>query len=451
MRDTLTTDYRQFLSFMRFVVGRFLHDNCRQNAMVLTYTTLFAVVPVMTVTFAILSAIPSLQHVSADIQNFVFSHFIPSTGMEVQAKLQEFSQQARGLTVVGIGMLFVTALMMLVTIEKSFNQIWRVREARKGVVSFLRYWAVLSLGPLLLGAGFAISSYLASMRLLSDAASVVGGVIPGLQILPFITTSLAFTLLYVTVPNCKVPLRAGIAGGLMAAALFELAKTGFGIFVGQFSSYTLVYGAFAAFPVFLIWIYLSWMIILFGVEVTRGLAVFRHTSMVNRHPVLALMDVLQLFWRKQQHGASVSDVEAMSILGKQEVEIWFDFVDILQRERMIHRTDTGSYVLTRNLEHIDFADFYRSLPWPLPRPADLDRLHVDDHWVTVLRPALLRVHEAMERELHVSLASIVADEVVSDVVPEAVSEVVLEAPCAATDTASAVTTLLAADDKRKNA
>ncbi len=438
MRDKLTADYRQIVSFARFVVRRFLADNCRQNAMVLTYTTLFAVVPVMTVTFAILSAIPSLQHVSTDIQAFIFSHFIPSTGMEVQAKLQEFSEQARGLTVIGIGMLFVTAIMLLVTIERSFNQIWKVREARKGVISFLRYWAVLSLGPLLLGAGFAISSYLTSLRLFSEAASAVGGVIPGLQLLPFITTALAFSLLYITVPNCKVPLKAGFAGGLFAAFLFEMAKAAFGLFVTRFSSYTLVYGAFAAFPVFLIWMYLSWMIILFGVEVTRGLAVFRHTGMVSRHPVLALLDVLQLFWRKQQHGASVSDVEAMAILGKQEVEIWFDFVDLLTRERIIHRTDTGSYVLTRNLEHINFADFYRGLPWPLPTPADLDRLHADDHWVKTLRPALLRVHEAMERELHIPLATIVADEVAP------------ETPCTS-DTAPAVVALPAADDKRKNA
>jgi len=261
MRDKLTADYRQIVSFARFVLRRFLADNCRQNAMVLTYTTLFAVVPVMTVTFAILSAIPSLQHVSTDIQAFIFSHFIPSTGMEVQAKLQEFSEQARGLTVIGIGMLFVTAIMLLVTIEHSFNQIWKVRQERKGVVSFLRYWAVLSLGPLLLGAGFAISSYLTSLRLFSEAASAVGGVIPGLQLLPFITTALAFSLLYITVPNCKVPLKAGFAGGLFAAFLFEMAKGAFGLFVTRFSSYTLVYGAFAAFPVFLIWMYLSWMII----------------------------------------------------------------------------------------------------------------------------------------------------------------------------------------------
>lgn len=400
----------QLLSFTRLVIRRFMEDNCRQTAMVLTYTTLFAVVPVMTVVFSVLSAIPSLQHVSADIQDFVFQHFIPSTGAVVQERLQDFSRQARGLTTIGIAMLFVTALMLLVTIEKSFNQIWKVHHERKGVVSFLRYWAVLSLGPLLLGAGFAISSYLASISLLSTAASAVSDVIPGLQLIPFVSTTLAFMLLYVTVPNCKVPLKAGFLGGLLAALMFELAKKGFGLFVSQFSSYTLVYGAFAAFPVFLIWIYLSWMIILLGVEITRAIAVFRRTSMARRHPVLALLDILQLFWRKQQLGGTVTDIEAMSILGKKEVENWFQFASILQRERIIRRTDEGSYVLARNLEHIRFCDFYRSLPWPLPAPGDLENLHADDHWGMVLKPALLRVSDTIDNELGISLASILKED-----------------------------------------
>lgn len=401
---------RHGLPFTRFVLRRFLEDNCRQNAMVLTYTTLFAVVPVMTVMFSVLSAIPSLHHVSAEIQDFVLQHFIPSTGAVVQQHLQEFSRQARGLTVIGLGILFVTALMLLVTIEKSFNQIWKVHEERKGVVSFLRYWAVLSLGPLLLGAGFAISSYLASLKLFSTAASVVSDAVPGLQLIPFVSTSLAFMLLYVTVPNCKVPLKAGFWGGLVAALLFELSKHAFGLFVSQFSSYTLVYGAFAAFPVFLIWIYLSWMIILLGVEISRALVVFRPTGMARRHPVVALLDVLQLFWRKQQRGGTVSDIEAMSILGKREVENWFRFADILQREHIIRRTDEGTYVLARNLDQIRFSDFYRGLPWPLPGPEDLRHLHEDDHWVAVLRPALLRVDDTMTSELGMSLASILRDD-----------------------------------------
>lgn len=408
MQQHLKASWRHAWNFTRFVVRHFLKDDCRQQAMVLTYTTLFAVVPIMTVTFTVLSAIPSMQHVSMDVQSFVFRHFIPSTGNMVQQRLQEFSAQAGHLTFVGIAMLVVTALMMLVTIEKSFNHIWMVREERKGVINFLRYWAVLSLGPVLLGAGFAISSYITSMQVFSSAASALNSVIPLMRLLTFVFTALAFTLLYVAVPNCKVPVTAGFAGGLFAAFLFEMAKHGFAIFISGFSSYQLVYGAFAALPLFLIWIYLSWCIILLGVEVSRALAIYRDDSRVYRHPVLALLDVLQLFWQQQQKGASVSDIDAMAVLGQDEVEVWFDFSSILQEQRIIHRTDTGSYVLSRNLETISFYDFYRQLPWPLPSPQDLIRLHGDDHWVQMLRPALMNVNEFMEKELCIPLATIVA-------------------------------------------
>lgn len=408
MRKSLASGWRRTYDFARFVVEHFFTDNCRQHAMVLTYTTLFAVVPIMTVTFTIISAIPSMQRVSGDIQGFIFRHFVPSSGMALERYLEDFSRQASHLTVVGIGMLFVTALMMMLTIEKAFNQIWRVRVERKGIVSFLRYWAALSLGPLLLGVGFAVSSYLASMDVFNSAASFVSGMAPGLRVIPFVVSALAFTLLYVAVPNCKVPFKAAFAGGLFAAFLFEMAKRGFGVFVRQFSSYKLVYGAFAAFPVFLLWIYLSWSIILLGVEITRALAIYRDESRSYRHPVLALIDVLQLFWQRQQAGGIVTDIDAMAVLGRQEVEIWFDFAKILQDQRIVQRTDNGGYVLARNLEQVDFFDFYRELPWPLPTPSDLVRLHGDDHWVQVLRPALAAVNENMEKELRIPLATIVA-------------------------------------------
>lgn len=408
MRHPFSAGARRAWNLSKFVFRHFRQDRCREHAMVLTYTTLFAVVPMMTVTFAILSAIPAMHHISADVQAFVFRHFIPSSGEVIEEYLQNFSRQASHLTVVGSAMLFVTALMMLVTIEKAFNHIWRVREERAGVISFLRYWAVLSLGPLLLGMGFAISSYVFSLRLFSSAASLVNSLLPGFKLVTFLFTTLAFTLLYVAVPNCKVPLRAGLMGGAFAAFLFEAAKLAFGIFVGNFSSYTFVYGAFAAFPVFLLWIYLSWGIILLGVEVTRALTVYRREGRHQRHPLLALMDVLQLFWQRQQQGEAVSDIDAMEVLGQQEEEAWFDFAELLQAQKLIQRTDDGAYVLARNLETVDFLEFYRHLPWPLPTPADMAQLHDEDAWTGALRPAFASMNRHMEQELRIPLATILA-------------------------------------------
>lgn len=192
------------LDFWRFLLQRFLADRGISSAAALTYTTLFAVVPMMTVTFAMLSAVPAFQGVGEQIQHFIFRNFVPSTGAAVQEYLWAFTEQARQLTWVGVLLLAVTAFMMLVTIEQAFNTIWRVRKSRRGVSSFLLYWAILSLGPLLLGSGFAISTYLTSTSLLSGPDAVVGAKTL-LSFTPLLFSVAAFTLIYATVPNARVP------------------------------------------------------------------------------------------------------------------------------------------------------------------------------------------------------------------------------------------------------
>lgn len=407
MRHDWAAGLRRCGDFLRFVYRHFTHDSRKQHAVVLTYTTLFAVVPMMTVTFAILSSIPSMQAVSSQLQQFIFRHFIPSSGQTVQQYLGEFSAQASHLTVIGSAMLFVTAIMMLVTIEKAFNEIWKVREGRKGLVGFLRYWAVLSLGPLLLGAAFALSSYMMSLQLVHSAAELVDHAL-GIRLVTLLFTSLGFTLLYVAVPNCKVPLRAALAGGVVAAVLFEGAKHAFAIFITRFSSYTLVYGAFAAFPAFLLWIYLCWAIILLGVEISRALTLYGLKGRRYRHPVLALMEVLQLFWQRHREGGTVSHLEIMAVLGEQEEDAWLEFAPLLERNRLIRRTEGGNYLLARDLGAIDFYTFYCKLPWPLPTPADLAALDDAPTWLRQLRPALLAAHERLGDTLQLPLADLFA-------------------------------------------
>src|SRR5690606_1888351 len=252
-----------FMEFCRFLVQRFLVDRGPQSAAALTYTTLFAVVPLMTVTFAMLSAIPAFHGVGEQIQFYIFNNFIPSTGATIQEYLVAFTSQARQLTWFGVGFLMATALMVLLTIEKAFNTIWRVCQPRRGVSSFLLYWAILSLGPLLLGAGFATSTYIASLSLISGPNAVIGvGAI--IKMMPLLLSVAAFTLIYAAVPNTRVPLRHALVGGGFTAVLLEAAKQLFGVYVSYFPSYQLIYGAFAAVPLFLLWVYLSWMVVLFG-------------------------------------------------------------------------------------------------------------------------------------------------------------------------------------------
>ena len=263
-------------NFIVLVMARFHEDRCGDVAQALSYTTLLSIVPLTTVTFAILSAFPVFQVWMNTIQAFIYSHFVPASGDVVQKYLLQFANKSTQLTVVGLVFLIVTALMLMATIERSFNLIWRAPHHRKLMYRFLTYWAILTLGPILVGASLSLTSYFMSLRLFSESAPILGGfkhfMLSGL---PFFLEILAFMLLYIVVPNVYVKPRHAFAGSLFAAILFEIAKRSFAFFVLHYSSYRMIYGAIATLPVFLIWIYLSWMVILLGAVVVAVMPQWR--------------------------------------------------------------------------------------------------------------------------------------------------------------------------------
>ena len=176
----------------------------------------------------------------------------------IQERLEDFSRQARELTVAGFAFLLVTAFMMLVTMEKAFNEIWQVAEPRRGMQRFFVYWAVLTCGPPLVVAGLLISSYLISLPLISNPDTVVARQAL-LGWLPVLFSFIGFTVLFFGVPNCRVRLRDAMAGGLLTTFFFEGAKRFFTTIIGN-ANMQLVYGTFAAVPLFLSWVFLVWIL-----------------------------------------------------------------------------------------------------------------------------------------------------------------------------------------------
>ena len=394
------------LHFFRYLFRRFGEDNCAKNAAALTYTTLFAVVPVMTVTYAMLAAIPAFSQVGGQVEEFIFNNFVPATGDTLRQYLGEFSNQARQLTGIGVALLIVTAFMMLVNIERAFNAIWRIRQPRRGVSSFLLYWAVLSLGPLLLGAGFVVSTYLASLNFLAGGASLDYAYTWLLGWVPLLLSVAAFTLVFVAVPNTRVSLRHGLVGGVLVALLFEGAKASFALYVALFPGYQLIYGAFAAFPLFLIWVYISWMIILFGAELVANLG----NSSAWRRPVLprlvSLLGLLRVLIQSQKQG-EVVDLGRVNRAGwVMHEELWLQLTDWLEEEHIITRAQQGGYVLSRDLAELDMAALLARLPDPLPAveqlPAGVDG---DAAWYPPLLAALAQLEEQRRQILHGSVKS----------------------------------------------
>ncbi len=260
----------QTYAFGRYLFFRMKHDRVNVNAGYLAYITLLSIVPMFTVSLSIMSSFEIFSNVGEVLQDFIIDHFVPAAGMAVRTALTEFIGNTAKMTAVGGVFLFVAALMLISNIDKNLNYIWRVKTKRRVVFSFSMYWMILTLGPLLLGASIAMTSYITSLKII-DSEALVGVYNLFLRWLPFLLSFFAFSGLYLLVPNKKVYIYHSLAGALVAALLFELSKKAFAAYITHFPSYQLIYGALAAIPILFVWIYLCWVIVLIGAEVTAAL------------------------------------------------------------------------------------------------------------------------------------------------------------------------------------
>lgn len=256
--------------FTKRVWYRFFDDHVQTNAAALAFTTILALVPAAAVTFSMLSVFPVFEQWSVELENFVYQNLVPAAGDVVQTQLQEFISHTARLTAFSLFFLLISALLLLFTIEETLNKIWRVEDSRSLIQRILSYWAVLTLAPLLMGASLSLTSYIVSTALegegdVAQARSIF------LAVLPFLFVVLAFVLLYMAVPNKPIKFRHALVGGVTAALLFELTKRAFTWYVSNFHSYEVIYGALSSIPIFLIWVYVSWLVVLVGAEVTAVL------------------------------------------------------------------------------------------------------------------------------------------------------------------------------------
>ena len=397
------------VSVCLFVIRRFEADRCREQAGSLTYTTLFAVVPMLTVFLVIISSIKALEPARQQLQLLIYSNFLPKTTIAFDKALNAFTDKSSNLTVIGVLFLFITTVMMLTSIETVFNRIWRVKETRGGILGFMRYWTIISLGPILLGSAFVISSTAASLNVLSNNFS--GYELDGAFVfwcISFSLTILGFFILNWTIPNRSVPIKAAFFAGTFSATLFEMLKHLFGFVMSNFTSYEIIYGAFAAVPIFLLWIFLSWNIVLLGVEISYALTAFNADThkQRKRHAVIMLLDLLELFYQKQKVGQSVNESEALEVLGREEIGRWPSYVQILEKQHLIMRTDDNNYVLVRNLSQIDFWSFYSALPYPLPRRKDIEDVCGNNQWMEKIGPALIESDDYLVAKLAIPLSII---------------------------------------------
>ena len=400
-RARLVLAAERLYGFVLLVAERFGRHEAPQNAAALTYTTLLSLVPLMAVTFAVFSAFPVADRVYELVQDFVFQNFVPTSGEVLQQYLSEFSSKAAGLTGAGAASLVVVALLMMYNIDRALNAIWEVRTGRRFVTKFLIYWAVLSLGPVLSGVSVVATSYVVSLPVLSDAAA--SG--PGRQLLgltPVVTSAIAFTMVYLIVPNRRVRLVHAIAGGLFAALLFELAKRGFGLYITQFPTYQAIYGALATIPIFLVWLYLSWIVVLLGAELAHCLSIYRWDASDQARCELGMGDAIAVLLALDE-AAAAGNAPSTGALARQRRR-WMepqleDLLLELRRLHWVHMTREGGWVLARRLADATLQDLYASREFDLPRESDPD-------WPgeSPLGEVLRAADEGLDKALDVPLA-----------------------------------------------
>ena len=250
---------------------RFREDRLSLTAGSLTFTTSIALVPFFTVALAIFTAFPMFSQLQGALQGWLVRSLIPDNiARQVLGYLTQFSSQANKLGVLGLAILLVTALALILTIDRTLNNIWRVKKARSLTQRIFIYWAAITLGPLLLAASLALTSYAvtASRGLLGAVPNSLNVLIDTVQ---FLLVAMGVASLYHYVPNTYVKWAHALSGGVFVAAGIAVAKNLLALYLSAVPTYSMVYGAFATLPILLVWIYLTWVIVLLGAVIAAYL------------------------------------------------------------------------------------------------------------------------------------------------------------------------------------
>lgn len=376
----------------RFAWRRIAEEQLAQVAGSLTFTTVLALVPTLTVALAIFTVFPLFNTFRASLEAYFIQSLMPKAiSTNILGYLNLFATKASRLSAFGAVALMVTALATLATIDKVFNQIWRVRQKRPVVKRMLVYWALITLAPLLLGVSLTATSYLFA------ATSDVVGALPGSKALYTLASlalsTCAFALLYMVVPNRPIEWRDVLWGGLVAGLLFEIAKRIFASFVVHLPSYTVVYGAIALIPIFLVWIYTCWMITLFGAVVAASLPIVKYERWWHipkpGSRFIDAMALLEALYRARRGNAPASlsstEIREQTQLGFNEIERlltqmvkagWVGrlHTDQMPTNKMGPLLGAEWWVMLANPANLTLAQVYRRFVFETQADARLSRL-----------------------------------------------------------------------------
>lgn len=417
IRNRLRQRRATLIAFSLYVFRRFFRDGCFAASGALSYATLVSLVPLGVIALGSLSAIPILSKARDRLLATAFGYFVPAVGEQAAAWVRAFTDSAAQSTAIGIAGIAATGVLLLVTVEDQLNLIWRVSTPRPWVQRVLAYWTLITLGPVLLGVSMSLSTYfeIAAQHggLGQKAAELItsSSTWHGLaRLTPPVLEFIAFTLLYCVIPNCAVRWRDGALGSIIATLAIEILKVGFSIYIGAVSYYRTVYGALSTIPIFLLWMYISWMAVLLGAVVAAALPNWRIDERVGDLPAggvrlgfsLALIAALV---RAQRHGETRSTPALAADFGVATTVI-DEHMKPLAEAGFAAQTQSGAWVLSWDPASATLRNLYEALRLPL---AGNWVGEVTAPWQSQVGPAMDLIVRAESAAMQTSIAELLAE------------------------------------------
>jgi len=401
---------RRLIHLLRFIyrlIRRFVADQCIQRASALAYASLLAIVPLVALGMSVFTSFSAFDIAADKIRDMLLNNLLPTSQGVVQGYLGSVADKATALSVFGIIGLLVTSTALLNTVEEAFNHVWRITRSRPLMSKFMAFWATLTLAPIMIGASITITSYFAALPVINQvsAGTALLDKIP--FVLPWMMSTLALATLYTVLPNTRVPFRFAIVGGMVAGALFEMTKFGFAFYVTHLANYEKLYGALGTLPVFLIWLYLVWVLVLFGSEIVFCLQhpeqSSRRNSAYSEPGIRKFFSHLILLRSAQamQQGRTLCMADLTTETGIPD-NILQEWLDALCRCGLLHHLNNNgieSWATARDPDGLLLSDIHEAL---------VDQaMRVPDEWQdTSLGKTLTGLYFRQERERNATLGEV---------------------------------------------
>ena len=405
--------------FAQLIWKRFHAERCWRMAAGLSYTSLLAVVPLSAIAFSMLTAFPVFEGVKERLQSAVFTNFLPSSAEALSGYLDQFISNTTSLSAVGIIALAATAVLLLGAIESDFNAIFRVRRPRPLIPRLLVFWGLITLGPLLLGASFSLTTYLfiatewMGLDLFSGPLGMFSRLVPTILII------LGLSAFFMVIPNKQIKLRSALVGGIISGVLFVLLRKVFGWYVATFPTYQNVYGTLSVVPIFLIWMYLSWSVVLLGRVITNSAGDFRRRELQlhlgklhNNERLITAMSLLNALYNSSRDAQLLSEQQLIEA-AQHDPELCEIELETLINKGFISLNTDGKYVIARDLSHTTLHDLYEVMNMTLPESSRPESNTVNDHekdetevWQSTLSQHMEKARNNSEHALSMSLRDI---------------------------------------------